>query len=191
MTVSRKHNRICPNQAVLGIQHILLHRVSNTPSFNYSNSQKSNGHSAESGVRGTFLFSMMNAIKNLRSRKTILAGIVIVVSFMQVINLSLFAGTTGKITGTVTDANTGEPLIGATVIVVGTKLGAKTDFDGNYVILNVPPGTYEVRATYVGYQPKVLKGIKVSVDLTSRADFKMGTEEIQAAEVVVTAERRW
>jgi len=189
MTVSRKHNRICPNQAVLGIQHTLLHRVSNTPSFNYSNSQKSNGHSAESGVRGTFLFSMMNAIKNLRSRKTILAGIVIVVSFMQVINLSLFAGTTGKITGTVTDANTGEPLIGATVIVVGTKLGAKTDFDGNYVILNVPPGTYEVRATYVGYQPKVLKGIKVSVDLTSRADFKMGTEEIQAAEVVVTAER--
>lgn len=103
--------------------------------------------------------------------------------------LPLWAGTTGKIAGTVTDANTGEPLIGATVIVVGTKLGAKTDFDGNFVILNVPPGVYEVRATYVGYQPKVLKGIKVSVDLTTRADFKLSTEDIQAAEVVVTAER--
>jgi outer membrane cobalamin receptor len=101
----------------------------------------------------------------------------------------VLAGTTGKIAGTVTDVNTGEPLIGATVTIVGTKLGAKTDLDGNYAILNVPPGVYEVRVSYVGYQNKTLKGIKVSIDLTARADFKMGAEEVQAQEVVITAER--
>ncbi|MFN3637167.1 MAG: TonB-dependent receptor [Chloroherpetonaceae bacterium] len=132
---------------------------------------------------------MMKAIQTWSTQKAMLTVLVMVAWLMQTISSPLLAGTTGKIAGTVTDANTGEPLIGATVIVVGTKLGAKTDFDGNYVILNVPPGVYEVRATYVGYQPKLVKNIKVSVDLTSRADFKMGAEEIQSAEVVVTAER--
>jgi hypothetical protein len=102
---------------------------------------------------------------------------------------SLYAGTTGKIAGVVVDATTGEPLIGATIVVVGTKLGAKTDIEGNYTILNVPPGVYEIRASYVGYQNKTLKNIKVNIDLTAKADFKMGAEEVQTQEVVITAER--
>ncbi|MCW9064832.1 MAG: carboxypeptidase-like regulatory domain-containing protein, partial [Ignavibacteriaceae bacterium] len=47
-----------------------------------------------------------------------------------------FAGTTGKITGTVTYKTTGEPLPFVNIIIVGTNLGAATDIDGNYVILN-------------------------------------------------------
>ncbi len=195
MTVSKKFKKESPaqNNALEKLFSIIpIERSCNKASsqdFTNSDNQTSNDRNAESGACGAFLFSMMNSIKNRRFRQMVLAGLVMIALLMQVMSVPLFAGTTGKITGTVTDANTGEPLIGATVIVVGTKLGAKTDFDGNYVILNVPPGVYEVRATYVGYQPKVVKGIKVSVDLTSRADFKMGAEEIQSAEVVVTAER--
>ncbi|MBC8043364.1 MAG: TonB-dependent receptor, partial [Rhizobacter sp.] len=98
-------------------------------------------------------------------------------------------GTTGKISGTVTDAATGDPLIGASVIVEGTKLGARTNVDGDYSILNVPPGTYRVKSTYVGYQDRILANVRVSIDLTSKADFSLSTKEVQAKEIVVTAER--
>ena len=62
-----------------------------------------------------------------------------------------FSGTTGKLSGKVTSKETGEPLIGANVMIDGTLLGAATDQDGNYFILQVPPGTYSVRFTMIGY----------------------------------------
>jgi hypothetical protein len=103
--------------------------------------------------------------------------------------VTVVIGTTGKIAGTVVDAANDEPLIGATVTVEGTKLGAKTNIDGNYVILNVPPGTYTLRCTYVGYQTATLRNVKVSVDMTTRADFRLQVESVQAQEIVVSAER--
>ncbi|WP_456443474.1 carboxypeptidase regulatory-like domain-containing protein, partial [Caldithrix abyssi] len=62
-----------------------------------------------------------------------------------------FAGTTGKISGLVTDADTGEPLPGANIYVQvgGQIMGAASDVDGYFVILNVPPGSYTVKAAYV------------------------------------------
>jgi len=98
-------------------------------------------------------------------------------------------GTTGKIAGTVLDLSGGDPLIGATITLDGTRFGAKTDINGDYVILNVPPGVYTVTASYVGYKSQSVKGIKVSVDLTSRVDFKLASQDVKAEEVVVTAER--
>ena len=62
-----------------------------------------------------------------------------------------FASTTGKISGQIKDSRTGEVLIGVNVIVDGTTLGAATDIDGKYTILNVPPGTYTVVASMVGF----------------------------------------
>lgn len=87
------------------------------------------------------------------------------------IPLVLFAQK-GKIVGTVTDARTGEPLIGANVIIEGTLLGTATDFDGNILILNVGPGTYHLRATYVGYQDMLIENIRVSVNLTTDVNFQ-------------------
>ena len=57
------------------------------------------------------------------------------------------AGTTGKITGMVKDAQSNEALPGSNVTIVGTTLGAASDINGHYFILNVPPGRYTVRAS--------------------------------------------
>lgn len=100
-----------------------------------------------------------------------------------------FAGTTGKIAGTITDSQTKEPLVGAAVVVEGTRLGAATNVDGYYVILNVPPGKYNLTVSSVGYSRKTIAGITVSVDLTSTQNAQLTPEALEQEEVVVTAER--
>ena len=67
--------------------------------------------------------------------------ILVVIAFLTTCFRSTDAATTGTISGTVTDAS-GMPLPGAAVMVEGTRLGASTDSDGQYVILLVPPGEY-------------------------------------------------
>jgi hypothetical protein len=104
------------------------------------------------------------------------------------IPLVMFAQT-GKIVGVVTDARTGEPLIGANVIIEGTLMGTATDFDGAILILNVGPGNYTLRATYVGYQDLVIENIRVNVQLTTEINFEMTEEALQTDAIVVVAER--
>lgn len=101
----------------------------------------------------------------------------------------LYSGTTGKLTGKVTDKTTGEPLPFVNIILEGTMLGAATDMDGNYVILNIPPGKYNVKAQYIGYQSVVVKGVRISVDLTTRQDFELMASTVELEEVVVTGGR--
>jgi len=101
----------------------------------------------------------------------------------------VYSGTTGKISGVVTDQATGDPMIGVNIIVEGTVLGAATSSDGYYTILNVPVGTFTIRASYIGYAEVVLQNIRVSVDLTTKLDITMETSAIAGAEVVVVAER--
>ncbi len=102
----------------------------------------------------------------------------------------LFAGTTGKIAGIVKDKENGEPLIGANVFIEGTALGSTSDLDGSYFIINVPPGTYTVVVQYIGYREVRVSGLQVSIDLTTKQDFRLSTETVDIGEaVVVTAER--
>jgi hypothetical protein len=68
----------------------------------------------------------------------------------------------GKLRGRVTDRQTGEPLVGANVVIEGTGLGAAADVNGDYIILSVPPGVYTVRVTYIGYAPFGISNIRVS-----------------------------
>ncbi len=104
-----------------------------------------------------------------------------------------YAGTTGKIAGQVVDKKTGNALPGATVVLVGTSLGAAADANGNYFILNVPPGVYSVRASVVGFSTVVQSNVRVNIDLTTTVDFKgnfaLQEEAIQAGEVTIVAER--
>jgi len=101
----------------------------------------------------------------------------------------IFAGTTGKIVGTVTDAETGEPLIGANVMVVGTPFGVATGIDGSYYILQIPPGTYSIRFSMIGYQSLVINDVRIKVDLTTTINGPLTVSAVGLDEVVVQAER--
>lgn len=99
-------------------------------------------------------------------------------------------GTTGKIAGKVSDITTNEPLPFVNVIIEGTSLGAATDADGYYSILNVSPGTYTIKATYIGYQAVSYTGVKVSIDLTTKIDFQLSSADVTLKQdVIVLAER--
>lgn len=95
----------------------------------------------------------------------------------------------GQLRGTITDQETGEPLLGANVLVVGTTQGAATDLNGEYIILNLFANVYELRSTYIGYQAKTIQNVRVVAGLTSEINFQLAAEGIQVGEVVITAER--
>ncbi len=103
---------------------------------------------------------------------------------------SIWAGTTGKIVGRVTDAARGEPLPGANVVIAGTSLGAATDIEGDYYILNVPPGTYAVQVTMIGFTSITKTGVVVNSDHTTRVEFQLQETILEVGETVtVMADR--
>ena len=97
----------------------------------------------------------------------------------------LVAQTTGKITGTIKDAETNEVLIGANIIVDGTYSGAATDIDGTYYILNVKPGTYSVTVNMIGYKQVKMENVRVSVNRTSTINAMLEPTVIEGETVIV------
>jgi outer membrane receptor protein involved in Fe transport len=91
---------------------------------------------------------------------------------------------TGKISGTVTDAATGQPLEGVTVFLQGTGAGALTNASGRYFILSVPPGTYTVVARRIGYQTVERQGVQVLIDVTREVPFSMNASTVLAAQII-------
>ncbi|MEL6821741.1 MAG: TonB-dependent receptor [Calditrichota bacterium] len=102
---------------------------------------------------------------------------------------SLFAGTTGKISGVITDAETGEGLPGVNIQLVGTELGGTTDADGVFIILNIPPGLYTVEFSFIGYQTLRVNEVRVNVDFTTRMEHKLRTTAVEMDAIEVTGER--
>jgi outer membrane receptor protein involved in Fe transport len=103
---------------------------------------------------------------------------------------TMFGGTTGKITGKITDAENGEPLAGVNIVIKGTTMGAASAVDGDYIILNVPPGVYTIVVSMIGYQPMQFENVRVSIDLTTRIDAALQVTVLELGEaVVITAER--
>jgi outer membrane receptor protein involved in Fe transport len=102
----------------------------------------------------------------------------------------LAGGTTGKIVGSVIDGSTKQPLIGANVLLVGTSIGAVTDMDGYYSIINLQPGIYSIRISMLGYKTLITQDLRISIDMTTTLNANLETTVIQAGEAVtVTAER--
>lgn len=95
----------------------------------------------------------------------------------------------GKIAGVVRDAQTGQTMPGVNVSIEGTTQGAVTDVDGFYNILNVRPGSHDVRASFIGYTPVVQEDVRVSSGLTTELDFELREETVGLDELVVSAQR--
>lgn len=101
-----------------------------------------------------------------------------------------FSQAVGKLSGVVKDKTTGEALPGVNVVIQETFLGASTDVDGFFVVLNVPAGTYTVSFSYIGYKPVDVENVRVVADLTKRLDLDLEPTTIELDQaIVVIAER--
>ena len=116
------------------------------------------------------------------------SGFYIFLIVLSIIFLPAFLLASSKITGKVVDKSNGDPLPGASVYLVNTSIGVASDLKGNYTINNVPPGSYTLRASYLGYTPKNIV-IKISSgDITLQQNFELEPLAIEGKEVVVTAQ---
>ena len=110
--------------------------------------------------------------------------------FILALPVALWAGTTGKIAGLVKDANSKEPLPGVNLTLEGTTMGAVTSIEGDYFIINVPPGRYNMRATMMGYSSMVQQEVLVQTDHTTNIDFTLSSTVLDIGkEITVVAQR--
>lgn len=126
----------------------------------------------------------MNKAYNFIRKCKLLLLIMIVIIIKP---MDLFGGITGKISGRVIDASTGEPLPGASIVIQGTTMGAASDADGYYFIINVPPGEYRLIASMIGYEKVEVTNVNVSSDHTTIIDFSLKPTEVQIEEVIIVA----
>lgn len=111
------------------------------------------------------------------------------ISLLLLVPALLYAGVTGKVAGIITDAQTGDPLPGANIQIAGTSLGAVSDMQGRYIILNVPPGVASVKISYVGYESQLVTNVRIMIDLTTALSVKLKPSAVQMREVVIVADK--
>jgi TonB-linked SusC/RagA family outer membrane protein len=105
---------------------------------------------------------------------------------VQLLGLSWSAkAQTGVIEGQVTDAQSGDPLPGVNVVIVGSQQGAATDGEGLYQISGVEAGLYDLRASFVGYSDQVVEDVEVVINQTTEVNFTLQREEASLEEIVV------
>jgi len=103
---------------------------------------------------------------------------------------NIYAGTTGKLVGKVTDAITGDGLAGVNVFVENTTIGTATDVDGNYIIIGVPPGKYTLTASYISYRDMHVTNVEINIDKTRRINFKLQPEALELDEAIVVIAKK-
>jgi TonB-linked SusC/RagA family outer membrane protein len=92
----------------------------------------------------------------------------------------------GTVSGTVTDAETGERLIGVNVVIPSLNIGDATDAEGNYLLEDIPAGDYVLEATYVGFTT-VRRNITVANGEETIVNFEMSISASELDELVVTS----
>jgi len=121
---------------------------------------------------------------------TILKFVTLSVLFTLFFSVQGYSQSTGSIGGQVLDEKN-QPLEGATIKVVGKQIGALTESNGEFIILNVDVGTYEIEASYIGYTTQRVSNVKVSVDQRTKVNFNLTLGGEVSTEVVeVTATRK-
>lgn len=112
---------------------------------------------------------------------------IITLLLILLLALPTYAQQTGAITGKVVDAKTKQPLVGANVVIMDTDRGAATDLQGNYVINNVPVGTYRLKFMYIGYNSVLKTDIVVKTATPAFVNAELEETAIAGSEVTVTA----
>jgi outer membrane receptor protein involved in Fe transport len=131
----------------------------------------------------------MRGGSELNQPRSFLIQAALLVTLLLISGVAL-AGTTGKIAGVIKDKDSGERVPGAAISIVGTPIGTLSNDEGEFVILNVPVGTYALRCQLVGYGSIEVAGLHVSADLTTSYEFELRPLTIVTGEVVtVRAER--
>lgn len=110
----------------------------------------------------------------------------IIVFIITSLSVTILAANS-SIEGYIKDAKTGEPLIGANVILIGTSIGAAANTNGRYNIQNVMPGSYTISVSYIGYQSKKVK-IYIKESEHIEQNFKLEPVSVEGKTVVVTAQ---
>jgi len=104
-------------------------------------------------------------------------------------SLSLYGQTSGKISGRIIEKETGEPLVGANVIITQTQAGTSADEEGYFNLINVSPGKYSVRVMMIGYESITIENVVVSVNRTTSLDVEMKMGVIESKEVIIYASK--
>ena len=109
--------------------------------------------------------------------------------FLSIFLFGFLFGSNGKITGIISQKANGDPAVGVNIILVDSYLGAATDVNGRFTILNVPPGTYSLRADAIGFTPVVVQDVRVTTDQTTDISLQLEESVVEGQEVTVVAER--
>lgn len=110
-----------------------------------------------------------------------------VLTFLIVL-ISISAFSQGVIRGRIINPSNGEPVAFANVLVLETEYGAISDEDGNYIIESIPPGLYNVRASFVGYKTETRYEVRVTLAKSVQLDFELTEDASELGEVVVSSE---
>ncbi len=127
--------------------------------------------------------------------KRMMGAFTVLVALAALTSTAWAQGTTGTIRGKVTDATTGDPLAAVNVFVLetdgtATTMGQFTNADGDYVIINVPPGMYMLRATMVGYKTTEVEDLLVTVGVSTSQPFQLEPTVLDVGEVVTVMHQR-
>lgn len=113
----------------------------------------------------------------------------ITLSLMFLLITRNMGGTLGIIEGKVKDKQSGDALVGVSVLAVGTTIGAASDVEGRYRISNIEAGTYDIRFSSVGYQPVLYRSVTVRSDLRTEINVEMVQSQIELGELEIVADR--
>lgn len=123
-------------------------------------------------------------------RRNLFGPVLVALAFLALLSSSASAQvTSGKMTGVVTDATTGEPLAGASVFLEGEGVGTLSADNGRYFLINVRPGTYTVVAQLIGYQTVRVQNVVVGIDVTRIVNFEMTPQAVAVEEIRVETQR--
>jgi len=96
---------------------------------------------------------------------------------------------TGTLEGVIIDRETRETIIGATVMISGLNIGAASDYDGLFIVRNIPAGNYEITVSYVGYETLRLSDVEIKEGERFQLDVVMNAGEATLDAITVTAYR--